>query len=211
MSFWAWFLEPQKNSSPPPQAALCFVIYLILLSLRKPRRGAFHLLFIFKSLINQLICQGVYNSCLWVEVRRHISRGSILSYHVGPRDQTWVPRLGDKYPDQLSHLTSSQLLASYSSHYTHENTKAHKLSGGHELPHKHGSVCLMGENQRNIWTRLTSCPSNCVRPFSVHFLSRSHHSQGGFAREGWELSFWISLLLFCRCEMWVLNFQEGKE
>lgn len=70
--------------------------------------------------------------------------GSILSYHVGPRDQTQVPRLGDKYPDQLSHLTSSQLLASYSFHYTHENTKAHKL------PDKHGSVCLMGENKGNI-------------------------------------------------------------
>lgn len=90
-------------------------------------------------------------ACEWrSEDTFFLGGGSILSYHVGHRDQTQVPRLGDKYPDQLSHLTSSQLLASYSPHYTHENTKAHKLSGRHELPNKHGSVCLTGENKRNI-------------------------------------------------------------
>lgn len=54
------------------------------------------------------------------------------------RDTTQVLRLGNKYPYLLSHLASSQLLASYFPHYTYEDTKAHKLSDGYELSNKHG-------------------------------------------------------------------------
>lgn len=55
------------------------------------------------------------------------------------RDQTQVLRLDNKCPFLLSHLASSQLLASNSPHYTYEDTKAHKSSDRHELSNKHGA------------------------------------------------------------------------
>lgn len=72
---------------------------------------------------------------------------------------------------------------------------------------KHGAGDVgLSKSKRSQWMNQPQAQSFPLWYTVFCELSPSHHCQGWWARECWGVSLWTSWLLFCRCEIWVLNF-----